>query len=165
MAIQCNWIANSLLINPKGARRTMIPGWSESPKNFNFAGFLWGVKHEDHNLWGLKEFLLSGTDQKEFLWDNCLIGVLVAGNSYFTRSFFLHSSQIWLSATICNYHICPIPAKLGSIVPSYCFHRLICGYWRFSIVDGKNTLCLKLQRIVALSQLETKGRLHYNYTS
>ncbi len=50
MEMQCSWIANSLLINPKQARRIMIQGWWESPKNYNFTGFLQEVKCEDHNL-------------------------------------------------------------------------------------------------------------------
>ena len=64
MAMQCNWTANSLLIDPKLARRRMIRGWCKSPKNFNFAGFLQEVKHEDHNLWSLKNFSCQGQTKK-----------------------------------------------------------------------------------------------------
>jgi hypothetical protein len=47
-------------------------------------------------------------------------------------------------------HICLTQPKLGSIVHSITYHRLICGYWQFSIYQWKNTLRLKLRHILAL---------------
>ena len=70
------------------------------------------------------------------------------------RSIFGHDLlTIWNQPHLSN----PTKGWGAKCIP-ITYHRLICGYWRFSISRWKNTLRLKSRHIIALSLKETKKR-------
>jgi hypothetical protein len=107
-------------------KRTMVRGGRKLARNFQFLSSSGREKSEAYNFVKPKNF---------FVWQTLIVGSyvgIIRGNSDYNKSTYWSCQAHKLEPPHLSH-----PTKLGSIVHSHCFHRLICGYWQFSIVDGK----------------------------
>ncbi len=112
-------------------KRTIVWGGRKLGRNFKFLSFPVREKCEAHNSVKPENFSAGQT-----LTFGFYVGIIWGKPDY-------HKDTYWsCQAHKLEPHHFPNPTKLGSNVHSHCLHRLIHGYWQFSIVNGKKLCAL-----------------------
>ncbi len=128
--------------------------WVLPPRKEKMWGLLWRENHVTIEYVGNK-FSFPTILGNKFLFPRKRIFVLVL-----VRSIFGHDSlTIWSQPHLSN----PTKGRGAKCIP-IAYHRLVHGYWRFSISRWKNTLRLKSRHTSALSLKRLRERSYTRTT-